>query len=154
MDEAEKALAYAVRALTRRDHSVAEMERKLRDKGFSVGVIAGLIARLGKSGYLDDRRFAERWAESAVRSGRGYGPRLRMELARRGISREIIADVLAGIKASYGEEETLAALVSRRFAGFDPGSATDQEKRRVFSYLQRRGFSAAAIFEYFATERS
>src|SRR6516165_4673312 len=102
MDEAEKALAYAVRALTRRDHSVAEMERKLRDKGFSVGVIAGLIARLGKSGYLDDRRFAERWAESAVRSGRGYGPRLRMELARRGISREIVEDVLAGIKASYG----------------------------------------------------
>ena len=79
MEEAEKALAYAVRALARRDHSVAELERKLRDKGFSAAVMAEVIARLDRSGYLDDRRFAERWAESAVRNGRGYGPRLRQE---------------------------------------------------------------------------
>ena len=147
MDEAEKALTCAVRALARRDHSVAELERKLHDKGFSAGVVAELIVRLGKSGYLDDRRFAERWAESAVRNGRGYGPRLRQELARRGVSREIIADVLACIAASHGEEETLAALVTRRFAGFDPESASDRDKRRVVAYLQRRGFSTAAIFD-------
>ncbi len=149
MEETEKALACAVRVLARRDHSVAELERKLHDKGFSAGVVAELIARLGKSGYLDDRRFAERWAESAVRSGRGYGPRLRLELARRGVAREIIADVLAEIAASHGEEETLTALVARRFAGFDPESASDRDMRRVVAYLQRRGFSAAVIFRFF-----
>lgn len=149
MEEAEKALTYAVRVLARRDHSVAELERKLHGKGFSAGVVAELIARLGKSGYLDDRRFAERWAESAVRNGRGYGPRLRLELARRGVCREIIADVLSGIAASHGEEETLAALVTRRFAGFDPESASDRDRRRVVAYLQRRGFSAAVIFRFF-----
>ncbi len=147
MEETEKALACAVRVLARRDHSVAELERKLHDKGFSAGVVAELVARLGKSGYLDDRRFAERWAESAVRNGRGYGPRLRLELARRGVSREIIADVLSGIAASNGEEETLAALVTRRFAGFDLESASDRDKRRVVAYLHRRGFSTAAIFD-------
>lgn len=148
MEEAGKALLYAERALARRDHSVAELERKLRGKGVSEGVIAEVIARLGRSGYLDDRRFAERWAESAVRNGRGYGPRLRLELARRGVSREIVAEVLAGIAMSFGEEETLAALVARKFAGFDFRSAPDRDKRRVFAYLQRRGFSSAAIFDF------
>ena len=151
MDEVEKALACAIRVLARRDHSVAELERKLHGKGVSAGVIADLIVRLGKSGYLDDRRFAERWAESAVRNGRGYGPRLRLELARRGVSREIIADVLSGIAAAYGEEETLAALMTRRFTGFDPTSASDRDRRRVAAYLQRRGFSAAVIFRFFRT---
>ena len=151
MEEAEKAYACAVRALARRDHSVAELERKLRDRGIAAGTIAEVMARLEKAGFLDDRRFAERWAESAVRSGRGYGPRLHVELARRGVPRDIIADVVTGISASFDEEETLAALVARKFAGFDPQAASDRDKRRVVAYLQRRGFSIAAIFRFFRT---
>ncbi len=146
MEEVEKAFVYAVRALSRRDHSVAEIERKLRDRGVSAGTSAEVIARLKRSGYLDDRRFAEWWAEAAVRNGRGYGPRLRQELARRGISREIVAEVIASVSAAYGEEETLGALLSKKFAGFDPRTASDRDKRRVVAYLQRRGFSTAAIF--------
>jgi regulatory protein len=148
MEEAGKAFACAVRALARRDHSMAELEAKLRNKGFSPGVVAQVIDRLEKARYLDDRRFAERWAESAVRNGRGYGPRLRLELTRRGVPREIIGEVLAGIAAAYGEEETMTALVARKFAGFDSRSAPDRDKRRVIAYLQRRGFSAAVIFDF------
>ena len=148
MEGTEKAIAFAVRALARRDHSVAELSAKLRDKGLSADVTAEVIARLAQSGYLDDRRFAERWAESAVRNGRGYGPRLRLELSRRGVSREIVAEVLAGITESHREADTLAALAARRFAGFDPRSATDRDRRRIVAYLQRRGFSMAAIFDF------
>ena len=151
MEWAEKAYACAVRALARRDHSVAELERKLRNRGVAAVIIAEVMARLEKAGFLDDRRFAERWAESAVRNGRGYGPRLQLELTRRGVPRDIIADVVAGISSSFDEEETLAALVARKFAGFDPQAACDRDKRRVFAYLQRRGFSTAAIFRFFRT---
>jgi regulatory protein len=151
MEEAEKAYACAVRALARRDHSVAELERKLRDRNFEAGIIVKVMARLKKAGFLDDRRFAERWAESAVRNGRGYGPRLHVELARRGVPRDIIADVVTDITASFDEEETLSALVARKFAGFDPQAASDRDKRRVVAYLQRRGFSTAAIFRFFRT---
>lgn len=149
MDGTEKAFAYAANLLARRDRTVAELERRLVDKGFPAGVVAAVVARLTKSGYLDDRRFAERWAESAVANGRGYGPRLRLELSRRGIPREIVAEVVAGISASHDEQETLAALVERKFPGFDPKSASDRDLRRVVGYMQRRGFSTAAIFHLF-----
>lgn len=148
MEEADKVFAYALRALTRRDHTVAELERKLRDRGVPADAGAEVVARLQRAGYLDDRRFAERWAESAVRNGRGYGQRLRLDLARRGVDREIAADVVAAVSAAYGETETLAALVTRKFAAFDPQAASDRDKRRVIAYLQRRGFSTAAIFDF------
>ncbi len=64
----------------------AELRRKMNDKGISSGVADDTIDRLKRSGYLDDRRFALRWAESAVTNGKGYGARLRFELSRRGIA--------------------------------------------------------------------
>lgn len=149
MEDDRKALDCAIGFLTRRDHGIAELERKLGARGFSVPVVAEVIGRLTSSGYLDDRRFAGQWAEWAVRNGKGYGPRLSLELARRGVPKEIIAEVLADIQAGHGEEATLATLAARKFAGFDFGTASDRERRRVVNYLVRRGFSTGIILEYF-----
>ena len=149
LDGGKRALATALRILTRRDMSSAELSRRLTDRGFPEALAGEAVTRLRDAGYLDDRRFARQWAESAIRNGRGYGPRLRMELARHRVPDEIAAEVLATLSAEYNETETLANLLARKFAGFDPSSATDREKRRVVQYLQRRGFSIAAIFEAF-----
>src|SRR5574340_606464 len=127
MEEAKKALDWALKALGRRDHSEAELARKLCGKGVSPGVVAETIGRLKALHYLDDRRFAERWAESAVRNGRGYGPRLRLELSRKGVPAEVIAEVLAGVAAEFDETETLTAIMAAKFAGFDPRVAPDRE---------------------------
>ena len=148
-EELDKAVDYALRALSRRDHSVAELERKLCNRDVPEEVRAAVVARLTKAGYLDDRRFAEQWAESAVRNGRGYGRRLSLELARRGIAREIVDDVVASVSASYDEAQTLEALVARKFSSLDLQHASDRDTRRVVAYLQRRGFSLALIFRYF-----
>jgi len=150
MNDGEKAFAYAIKLLARRDRSIAEIERKLADRGFPSDVAGGVVARLSGSGYLDDRRFAARWAEWAVTNGKGYGPRLCHELIRRGVSREIALETVSGITASYDEQETVSALIARKFAGFDPESASPRERKRVLDYLQRRGYSAAAVFRVFS----
>jgi len=148
-DEGKRALASALRILTGRDLSVAELRRRLKDKGIGDALVEETVDRLAKSGYLDDRRFARQWADSAIRNGRGYGPRLRLDLIRRGVQDEIVADVLASLTVEYDEADTLKALLSRKFAGFNPATAVDREKRRVIQYLQRRGFSTTAIFHAF-----
>lgn len=149
MEESGKAWVYALRVLTRRDHSIAEIERKLADRGFSSADILGAIARLKRSGYLDDRRFAERWAETAVRNSRGFGRRILSDLLRKGIAPDIASETVNGISAACNEAEVLAVLAAKKFPRFDPQSSPDREKRRVFSYLQRRGFSTSAILGYF-----
>jgi regulatory protein len=149
MDDGRRAFTHALRILARRDSSVAGVERKLRDKGFAESVVTETVVRLQESGYLDDRRFARQWAESAIRNGRGYGSRLRLDLARHGVPAEIVTEILSSLAAEYDETETIDGLLKRKFAGFCPASASDREKRRVIQYLQRRGFSTAAIFSAF-----
>jgi regulatory protein len=149
MPEARNPLALALNLLSRRDHSEAELRRKLSPKGFSAEALDEALTRLRSAGYLDDRRFARGFAEAAIRNGRGYGFRLRLELARRGIPDEIIEDTLAALGAEYDEITTLSELMARKFEGFDPQRADERQKRRVISYFQRRGFSLAAILRVF-----
>lgn len=146
MDQAQQAFASALRILSRRDHSEAELRRKLKDRDYHGDVQDGVVARLKGLGYLDDRRSARLWAESAVRNGRGFGPKLRMELVRRGFPPEIVAEVLAGIAASNDERELVRDILARKFPSFDPVTASDRERLRVMGYLQRRGFSAGLLF--------
>ncbi len=149
MDEAQRAYVYVLKVLSRRDHSEAELRGKLTGRGISPDTAEETIGRLKQSGYLDDRRFALHWAESAIRNGRGYGFRLRCELSRRGISQEIASQVAEQVSAAYDEAETIKALVARKFPRFAADSADDRQKRRIVGYLQRRGFSLAAVLKLF-----
>ncbi len=149
MDETRKAYAYALKILTGRDHSEAEVRRKMAGKGISAKAAEDTIESLKRCGYLDDRKFARRWAESAVMNGKGYGPRLRFELSRRGIDEETAAEVAEQIRAEFDEAETIKALIAKKFAAFTPREADDRLKRRVTGFLQRRGFSISAILQVF-----
>ena len=136
----------SLRVLSLRDHSEAELRRKLKEKGYEEEGIEESVVRLKDLGYLDDARFSRLFASSAVRNGRGYGVRLKLELARRGVDAGIVARVLAEIDEEFSESELLAQLIARRFAGFDAETATEKERRKVVGYLQRKGFSLSAIF--------
>lgn len=147
MDDAGRAFGLALAMLARRDHSETEVRRRLFAKGFPDEVIDGVVARLGEAGYLNDRRFALAFAESAIRNGRGYGFRLRHDLSRRGVDESTIADALDELGAEYDELAVLSALMARKFADFDPLTADARRRRRVMAYFQRRGFSLAAIVQ-------
>jgi regulatory protein len=144
--DAGKAMAYALRELARRDHTVAQISKKL--SGRWDGETAGrIVARLRESGYLNDARFAERFAEHAVSTGRFYGVRLRQEMRRRGLSPEIIAPVLEKISGERDEREEIDRCLDHRFPGFAFRTADDREKRKVVAYLQRKGFPLSAVLQ-------
>ena len=149
VDEKRRAFSVALRMLARRDATVAEIERRLNDKGIASPLIDETVVHLQEKGFLDDRRFARQWAESAIRSGRGFGPRIRLELERRGVPPDIVAEELAGLAGEYEELELISALLAKKFQGFAAANATDREKHRVMQYFKRRGFSTAAIIQAF-----
>jgi len=142
-----KVMDAALNLLARRDHSCAELSRKLAARGFAAGEIDTVISRLHALAYLDDRRYAEQWAARAVREGTAVGPRLRLELRRRGIPPEIVEAAVAAAGEGLDERQAIGELLLRRFAGFDPATATPREKRRVVGWFQRRGFSLSGIFD-------
>ncbi|QWV96958.1 recombination regulator RecX [Geomonas nitrogeniifigens] len=136
----------SLRVLTLRDHSEGELRKKLSGKGYQEGEIEASVARMKELGYLDDLRFARSFASSALRNGKGVGPRLKLELSRRGVAGNIVSQVLDELALEYSEAELLTQLMQRRYPGFDAATASDKEKRRIVGYLQRKGFSLSAIF--------
>ncbi|TWJ19483.1 regulatory protein RecX [Geobacter argillaceus] len=141
------AMDAALNLLARRDHSSAELSRKLAAKGFPADEIEATLSRLHGLAYLDDRRYAEQWAARAVREGTAVGPRLRLELRRRGIPPEIVEAAMAAAGEELDERQAIGELLARRFTGFDPATATPRETRRLVNWFQRRGFSLSAIFD-------
>ena len=139
----------ALRLLGRRDRSEAELRQRLARDGIADGDAQAVVDRLKALGYLDDRRFARQFCEAAIRDGRMFGWRLRRELGLRGIDGELADEALAVAAAGRDEGDAIRAILTRRFAGFEPARATDREKQRVFAYLRRRGFMPAAILDSF-----
>ncbi len=147
LQTAETAYQYALRLLAARDYSVARMRGKLIDRGVGEPDAEAAMLRLQLEGWLDDRRYAGRFAEAALSAGRFFGPRLRMEMRRRGFESALIDDVLGGLQENFDEGAKISVIVERRYPGFRLPAATDREKRRIIGYLQRRGFGLSAIMK-------
>ena len=147
MGQEKRGLSVALDILSRRDRSELELRRRLLAKEIPEEEIDAVIVRLKELRYLDDRRLAERLAAAAVSSGRGYGIRLALDLAKRGIPRDIADETLAELTAEHDERELVQALLLRKFPTFDPTVAENREKARVMNFLLRRGFSRSVVFE-------
>ena len=141
----EHAYLYAIRLLTGRDYTVAKVRQKLAGREVAEEDADAVIRRLQREGWLDDGRYAIRFAESALSSGRYYGSRLRMEMRRRGFSPEVVAETVAGLLTGTDEVAEARSAAARRYPDFSFATASDRDKQRVSGCLQRRGFGFSAI---------
>jgi regulatory protein len=139
-------LAVALRLLTRRDRSEAELFLKLQQFGFSAAVIELTLARCREYRYLDDQRYALERARALLRSGRGVGRKILLDLRRRGISQELAEQAVDLAENEFSSDQVLADLLERRFPGFNYAAADERQRRRVVGFFQRRGFALELIF--------
>lgn len=137
----------ALRILTGRDYSQAELQRRLRDKGFEQTRIDDTLQRCLELGYLDDARYALNRATSLMNQGRAVGKRILLDLRQRGISAETACQALDKARETCDEELLLASIVERRFPNFNYSLAPVKERRRVVHFLQRRGFTINHIMD-------
>jgi regulatory protein len=143
----DKVYQYTLRLLTGRDYSVLKIRQKLAQREIAEYDVDAVITRLQREGWLDDSRYAARFAEAAISSGRYYGVRLRMEMRRRGFSDDIVNETLAPLLAESDEISEVRSAAERRYPGFWYSAASDRDKRRVIGFLQRRGFRFSAIMQ-------
>ena len=142
-----QAYQYALRLLTARDFTSHKLRQKLLARQISEPDAEAVLLRLTTEGWLDDHRFAERFAESALLSGRFFGPRLKMEMRRRGVPYDLADNIAGRMQGEFDEVTEIRSLLERHYPDFSFAVANEREKRRVFSYLQRRGFSSSNIRE-------
>ncbi|MBI4754727.1 MAG: recombination regulator RecX [Betaproteobacteria bacterium] len=128
----------ALRLLARREHSRAELERRLSPFA-DAGEIAALTAELQAGGLLSDARYAGSWVRS--HASRHGSARLRHDLQRQGVDAETVERALRD-EAGHNDLERALALWTRRF-GTAPADA--REYARQARFLQNRGFTADIV---------
>jgi regulatory protein len=127
--------ARALRHLVRREHSRAELARKLAPRAESPEALAALLDHLVSRKQLSDERFA---AERARSLSRKYGPaKIRQDLKARGIVQDVIEHLSAG-----DEAERAKAILTRKYR--EPAASREERAKRA-RFLQGRGFSYDAI---------
>ena len=135
---ARRAFNKASDLLATRDHSEKELLQKLRQKGFAAGAEEAL-EKLKSYGYLDDSRFALRFAQELQRVKHYGKKRIEQELFRKGVSREIVSDTLEQLNF---DEDALTALIERKYLR---QLDTEQGVQKTIAALQRLGYSFSEI---------
>ena len=131
-------LARALGYLARREHSRAELRRKLVAHAESAGQLDGLLDDLEGKKLLSDRRFTEVMARS--RGARFGAARVKQELRARGVADALVREAVGDLSQT---ELQRARQVWRR--KFDAPPADAAERARQMRFLAQRGFSAEVI---------
>lgn len=135
-----RATLRAMHILERTDKTEAQLRRKLEESEYPKEAVESAIAYVTSYGYLDDRRYAEHYIEWK-KQGKGKA-RLKMELVQKGISREIIEEVLES--TDFGEtREMIRQIILKKRKTDIP--MNEKEKQRLYGFLMRKGFSSSDI---------
>jgi regulatory protein len=128
----------ALGLLARREHSRAELARKLERAGFVRYDIAPLLDAFEAKNWLSDRRFAESYvADHRARAG---SVKLAYDLRQRGVGDSIIESVLGDNRDS--ELDRAREVWQKKFSAAPADAA---EKSKQMRFLQSRGFTPEVI---------
>ena len=141
-DRTEMAYNGLLNYISYRERCESEVRDWLFRKGFP-DLREELIQRLKDRNYLNDARFAEMFVRDRVNL-KQWGPiRLRQELAKKRIARDIIDIAIESISEDVDFHALAADLAARKLKSID--KPTLKDKKRIWAYLQRRGYENASI---------
>lgn len=133
------AKAAALKLLSRRNYFSAELRKKLAEKGYGEGEVEGALNYVAEHGFINDEEMTSRFI--AYKKGRGYGPMaIRFQLKSKGVTSVEIPKT--------DEHSSILDFLNRRYPEWKSGDL--KLRRKIFSALQRRGFSTDAILKIFA----
>jgi regulatory protein len=128
----------ALRLLAGREHSRAELEKKLRTHEAEPGELQRALDELQAKGFIDEQRVVDSVLHRrAARLGTG---RVKQELKAKGISAEAVAEAVDSLR---GTELERAREVWRK--KFGEPAADPAGRAKQMRFLASRGFGAEAI---------
>lgn len=145
-EEVKRAKDYAFKLLSYRPRSIKEIRDRLKKKDYSSKVILEVIKSLKRLKFLNDKEFAQMWVESRIKTRPMGRYRLQQELIQKGIDRDLIEKTLSSYREE-GEIKLARELAQRKLGRSYQNLDKITTKRRLYGFLQRRGFSYDTIQE-------
>jgi regulatory protein len=137
------ALDLAYRFLGHRDRTVAEVRERLSAEGIEPAIVDEAADELLRLGYLDDARYAQRFAEDRRTIDAWGAERIERRLLAVGVDPPLIAAAL-GERATAEELEAALAVLRRRF---ERPPAHDRDRDRALGLLVRKGYELELAYD-------
>jgi regulatory protein len=125
----------ALNFLSYRPRSKDEVRRYLARRKVSPTISERVLARLSDSKLIDDQAFAQYWVENRETFSPRSGRALRFELRSKGIDDSTIASSISG------DDSAAAYQAAQKKARTLANADNETFRRKLLSFLQRRGFS-------------
>jgi regulatory protein len=137
------ALEVTFRYLGHRDRTVAEVRERLEAERVEPDVADAAVAELERQGYLDDARYARRFAEDRRTVDAWGTERIERRLLAAGIDPALISASL-GEREAAEELEAAVAVLRRRFPR---APADDRDRDRALGLLVRKGYDLELAYD-------
>ncbi len=135
-----RAAKRAMHLLERQERTEYQLREKLRQNCYPPEAIEDAVDYVKRYHYLDDERYARTFIHFHQETRSKM--RLKNDLARRGISRELIAYCLEEEFVS-DERAQIKRLLDQK--NFSPDTADREEYGKMYRFLMRRGFCGSDI---------
>ena len=145
--DADALLAYALKALGGRAHSIGELREKLRRRAQRISDVDDVLARLKDNGYLDDRRYAETFANARLSNDR-FGPgRVLRDLRERRVAPTLAERTVRQVYEDVDQQALIEEWVRRKYRLAPRESLFQEDKDLASAYrrLLRAGFRTGDI---------
>ena len=123
-----------------------EIRERLLKRGYSEGEISEVIGKLKDLNLIDDLNFARFWINYRLVNNPKSRFLIESELKRKGISQDIITQAF-GEREDFDERLLTYKVAEKKYRSLKNISDPLVKKRRLYSYLQRRGFNYGMIKE-------
>jgi SOS response regulatory protein OraA/RecX len=130
--------AAALRLLTTRARTRAELRQRLEDRGFEAAAVAEALDRLERVGLVDDAALAEMVAEGRAERGLD-APAIAGELRDRGVD-PVVAERAANAAVPAEDRADRCRQVAEARLAQLAGLPAPTQLRRLATYLARRGY--------------
>jgi len=136
----------ALNMLAARGRASADLRRVLIRKGEPADRVTIAIERLERAGFLDDASYARQFTRSKGVGGGLSKRRVQQELAKRGVARDVSDEAIETVFVEEGvDEEASIERVARKKLRSLSSVDDATRKRRLYSFLARRGYDSDAI---------
>lgn len=143
-EEERKVLDSALNFLSYRARSEKELYTRLTQKEYPNDFIIKAISYCKEYGYINDKEFALSFIRDKTNLNK-YGPKkLRYELYKKGVSQNIIDEVLVPDKDS---EYEMALDLGLKKIGRYKNDDKDAIYRKLGGFLQRKGYSHDIVYK-------
>jgi len=140
---------YSLKTLGGRAHSIGELRQKLLRRAAEGNDVTEVIDRLKESGYLNDSRYDEGFANARLANDQLGSARVVRDLRQRRVAPGLAEETVREVYREVDEEKLVEEFVRRKYRLASREGLFSEQKDLASAYrrLARAGFRTGAILK-------